>query len=283
MLAHLEKISPPSGASFFYKIRRDREFAFDWHFHPEIELTLIVRSRGRRFVGDHIADYSDGDLVLLGPNLPHTWASESAGTHEAVVVQFARAFLGKDFLLKPELNPVRRLLDRSARGIYFRDSIVAKRLIDMARLTPWERLAALLDILHRLSASRTFERLSSPGYEPSLRPIDRRRTDRVCGYIHRNYRRGVSLDRAAATARMTVPAFCRYFKRTTGRTFTDYVNELRVGWACRRLTETDDRILDICYDAGFNNLSNFNRRFRELKGLAPREFRRSFDLHPPKP
>jgi len=297
MRARPERISTSPAASFAVKRRRDRRFEFAWHFHPEVELTWIVRSSGRRFVGDSIEDYRDGDLVLLGPNLPHTWHSErdksarcfyppredkSSGriypSHEAVVVQFSPDFLGDAFLAAPELLTVRKLLDRSARGLAFGSRAlkgVSRHLESVADVEGLPRLRALLEILERLAGARDVRPLSSRAFrEP--RKSDMERIDRVCRYLAERYAEDVSLPEAAGVAHLSVPAFCRFFKSRTGKTLVGYLTELRIGRACRLLMETDRSVSDVGFASGFNNLSNFNRRFLALKGVSPRAFRAPF-------
>ncbi len=297
MLARAERVSTSPGASFAIKRRRDRRFEFAWHFHPEIELTWIVRSRGRRLVGDSIEDYRDGDLVLLGPGLPHTWHSDvdksiryicpSRGKdkytglicpQEAVVVQFDPAFLGEDFLRAPELLAVRRLLDRSARGLAFGPRTLRRAsglLEEMEAVEGLPRLRTLLELLERLAAARDVRPLAV-GTPVQPRREDRERIDRVCRFLAERYTGDVGLPEAAALAHLSVPAFCRFFKSRTGKTLVAYLNELRIGRACRLLTETERSISEICFDAGFHNLSNFNRRFLALKRTTPRAFREAF-------
>jgi AraC-like DNA-binding protein len=278
MKARLERLSPGAAASFLCRRRRDPRFPFAWHFHPEFELTFIVRSRGQRFVGDSIADYEDGDLVLLGPNLPHTWDSDPRrrGPHEAVFCQFPATFLGPDFFKAPELLPVRRLLDRSAQGLRFTGRTqkeVATRMEGIDALQGPARLLALLEILATLSCSRDARALSSREFAPPPRRADAERIDRVCRHLADRFTGPVPLGEAARVAHLSVPAFSRFFKRRTGKTLVGYLNELRVGRACRELIETERPISRIAFDSGFNNLSNFNRRFCDLKGMSPREFR----------
>ncbi len=290
MKASLEKVSAPGQSSFLYKRRSDPRFEFLWHFHPEYELTLIVNSRGKRFIGDSIADYGDGDLVLLGRDLPHTWCSDpdpprrrrrsGRGTrHRAIVIQFAEDFLGPEFLSRPELASIARLMRRASQGIRFSgrtQKLVAARMDEMEAQEGFERLKGLLEILETLARSRDGVLLASRGFSPSLREADRQRIDRVLRFLNQNYRRSIFLDEAAEVAHLSAAAFSRFFRKTAGKTFTAYVNELRVAQACRFLIETDRNIAAVALDCGFENLSNFNRRFQELKKMSPREFRREF-------
>ncbi len=276
MKARIERVSTDDAASFLCRRRVDARFGFYWHFHPEIELTLIVRSRGRRFVGDSIEPYDDGDLVLVGPNLPHTWSSDPSrkGRHEAVFCQFPR-----EFLKSPELAGAERLFDRSSRGLRFTgrtQRAVSRQMESLQQLQGLRRLAGLLEILDQLARSTESRPLSGRGYVPAVRSGDAERIDRVCRFLNGRFTEGVTLAEAASVAHLSVPAFSRMFRRATGRTLVAYLNELRTGLACRELMESGRSISDIAYDAGFNNLSNFNRRFRALKGLSPREYREAF-------
>jgi AraC-like DNA-binding protein len=284
MKAKVERVSPGAEASFICRRRTDPRFGFYWHVHPEVELTFIVRSRGRRFVGDSIEPYEDGDLVLLGSNLPHTWDSDPRrrGPHEAVFCQFSESFLGAEFLRSPEMAPARRLLDRAARGLRFTgrtQRAVARRMEGMDRLRGLARLAALLEVLDELARSRDVRPLSSREFVPERG--DAGRIDRVLRVLNDRCTGRITLAEAAAAAHLSVPAFSRFFRRKTGRTLVAYLNELRTGLACRELVESDRSISDIAFDCGFNNLSNFNRRFLELKGMAPRAFRGQFQSREP--
>ena len=286
MKARIERVSPGGGDSFICRRRIDPRFGFNWHLHPEIELTLILHSRGRRFVGDSIEPYEEGDLVLVGPNLPHTWDSDPnrRGRHEAVFCQFSESFLGPDFLRAPEMAAARRLLERSARGLKFSgktQKAVVRRMESMDRLQGLARLAALLEVLDLLARSRDVRPLSSREFVPALRRGDAGRIDRVCRFLNERFTGRITLAEAAAAAHLSIPAFSRFFRRKTGRTLVAYLNELRTGVACRELIESERSISDIAFDSGFNNLSNFNRRFLELKKMSPRAFRRQFQSREP--
>lgn len=279
-----EKISAP-GQSFLCKERiTERGFGFNWHFHPEYELTYIVESHGQRFVGDSIEAYERGDLILLGEDLPHTWASHPAppGKPEknyAIYAQWPIAFLGEDFFEKPELVIVSRLLDRSSQGLRFvgkTQQEIAPRMKRMFEASGFDRLMLFLEVLGILARSRDVRPLASKGYAPSLRHFDERRIDAVCRWINEQYTRPISQPEAAQRAHLSVSAFSRFFKKSMGKSFTAYVNELRVGLACRMLIESDKNVAEIAYTSGFENLSNFNRRFRELKKQNPRDYRRQF-------
>jgi AraC-like DNA-binding protein len=284
MQAHFESIVAQSHASFAFREFRLKGFPFRWHFHPEYELTLIVSGEGRRFVGDHIGEFAAGDLVLLGRNLPHTWHSRenefsAPARSQAICIQFADDFLGADFFARPELARARRLLKRSAVGLRFGErthGLVARRMMAMCKVDPLGRLVELLGLLDLLARSRDVAELSTAGFAPSLRVEDRRRIDRVYRFLSEHSSRPIALDEAARLVHMSPTTFSRFFHRTSGKHFTAYVNELRVGSACRLLIETDRGIADIALEVGFGNLSNFNRRFLELKQTRPRDYRQHF-------
>jgi AraC-like DNA-binding protein len=278
-----EKLIPPPGRSFRCFDRSSLDQPFKWHHHPEIEITLVVAGRGRRFVGDHIDNYDDGDLVLLGANLPHTWASEdfvgmAYDTHPAIVIQFHPGCLGERFFELPEMARIADLLERAKRGLFFSGETrqkVARRMIEMTDQSGAPLLVGLLSVLDWLSEADDAVPLASEGYTPSLRGAAQSRLDVVCRHINEHFSESeLGPAQLAPLVDMGPPAFCRFFKRATGRTVTEYTNELRIGRACRLLVESDRSIMDICFDVGFQNVSNFNRRFRALKKMSPRQFRK---------
>lgn len=281
--AYFEKPQAPPGRFFVAKRRKDRSFGFAWHHHDEFELTLITSSSGRRFVGDHIEAYGDGDLVLLGPHLPHAWSSASRGPgiwHEAVVVQFSPAMLGAGRLLDPALGEVQRLLSRSRHGLKFVGHAagdIAARLRRLPDLASLPQLAELLLILQALAEARGRVALSTRTFEPESAPGADHPVSRVCAYINRRVLDPeLALPEVARFAGMSPSTLTRFLQRSIGRSFTDYVVELRLAHACRLLLETERSVAGIADAAGFANQSNFNRRFLRAKGMRPREFRRAF-------
>src|SRR5262245_10556397 len=280
MRAFFERLAPGAGRFYLLKRRHDPSFPFTWHYHQEYELTLIVSSRGRRFIGDHIDDYGDGDLVLMGPNLPHTWCSAPAPAslrHDAVVVQFGSDLLGPGRLDGLKLGPVRDLLERSARGLFFPGEAgreIAARMLHLERLSPLRQLAELLIILDDLSRADDAQVLSSRTFVPQLRPDAAHPIDKVWKFIDDRYLDRIPLGQVARVLGMSPSAFSRFFHRTTGKTFTGYVNELRIGHACRLLMDTERGIADVAGASGFTNLSHFNRCFLRLKQMRPSQYRR---------
>ena len=284
MKPQFEKLTS-GDASFLTFERKDPQFSFRWHYHAEYELTLIVDSHGQRLVGDGVADYGPGDLVLLGPNLPHSWRSGPVRSrrkevHRAVVVQFREDFLGDRFFSLNEMQSVSRLLQRSSNGLAFGHTAagrrVARELEHFPHLPAPKRLIALLSALQELANTRAAQELSSSALRLIGNPADQQRIDAICKTLNDSFRTQISHAELAKRFRMDQASLCRFFKHATGRTITDYVTELRVAAAAQLLIETDKSTLDICFESGFGNYSNFSRQFKRLKAVSPREMRRNF-------
>jgi AraC-like DNA-binding protein len=280
-----EKVTVPEGSSISLLNRRlDEGIPFQWHYHPEFELTLTLNSRGQRYIGDSIANYDDGDLVLIGPNLPHTWCSAAsvrpAGPHVAVVTWFTPQWAASLTESLPELRPVEAMLVGASRGIVFSRDVaesVRPALEKMPDLKPVERLFRLMEVLSRLSEDGDFEFLASVGFDrrgPTA--ADRGRIDRVLDHIHEHYRAPVSIGKLAEIACLSPSGFHRLFRRHTRLTVGEYLTQLRIGQACALLLNTRRPIAHIADATGYANLSNFNRQFRALKGMTPRQFRGTF-------
>ena len=273
--------SQPEGQSFVAFAYAASSFRFGWHYHPEFELTLIEAGSGTRFVGDNIAPFGPGDLVLLGGNLPHTWSSEGrrAGptSHRTIVVHFPRELFA---LEATEFSKIKALLQRAQRGCHFPQTATApiarelKQLVKLHGFAAWCRLASILDYLAGLPEAKL---LASAGYAPTIRQGAQRRLERALSYIEKE----ASSDRlclrdVARTVHLSPAAFSRFFRQMTGGTLVSHINQVRVGLACRRLSETDQSVTEIAYASGYRNLANFNRRFREIKSMTPTAFREHF-------
>ncbi len=279
MRALLEKVALRPGESFACREFALKRFDSPWHFHPECELTLVEQSHGLRFVGDSIERFEAGDLVLLGKNLPHYWTNppEWRGPAQSIVVQFGDGLLGRDWLQTPELAGVQRLLERAVRGVHFSGrpaAEVATRLKRMLTLAPLARLQELLGVLDTLAAAPGARLLASAGFTPVFNTADGSRLGRVLDYVNRTAADSVQQREAARLAGLSPAAFSRYFRKKLGHTFEAFVNEVRVGRACRALIEAPERaVAEIAFAAGYNNLANFNRQFRRRTGLAPVAYR----------
>ncbi len=257
-----------------------RSFDCPFHFHPEFEITHIVASEGTRIIGDHVGQFEAGDLVMLGGNLPHIYmnsAKHTSGKKRAhsQVIQFRDDCLGPDFFELPEMSNVRVLMDRSTRGLFFGPDTLglARPLLDaLVHDESGRRITHLLELLHVLAGTDASP-LASTGYLPNIAHRDSERLDRICGFVNERFHDTIDQQEVAALVGMSASTFSRYFRKRTSMSFSRFVNEVRISHACKRLVETDDTVLAISQDCGFGNLSNFNRRFRDLRGLSPREFR----------
>ena len=256
-------------------------FSSPWHFHPECELTYVVSSRGKRFVGDSIERFGPGDVVLLGSNLPHYWRTEETQKNKkepahSIVVQFREECLGTDFLSRPELAEVRRLLMQSRRGCKYgsaTSAAVAKIMQALSSHTGLERVIDWLNIFKLLLDAKDVQFLSSSGFSPYLDEFAGERINRAYQHIFAKFAEPLDHHQIAQDAGMSHSAFCHYFKRVTGRTLTDFINDVRIGHARRLLLESDQTVAEIAYASGYETLSNFNRRFRGITSLSPKEYR----------
>ena len=274
MKAALEVIPGSPRRSWSYWQRNEPSFDFTWHYHREIELTYIRAGTGQRFVGTSVARYEPGDIILVGSETPHTWASDSAGPHRAIVCQFSIDFLGPELLSAPEFTEIRRLLLAADTGLQFEASEnrdVTDRLEAMEQEPGPRRTLSLLDLLERL-AQRPAKQLGAAG----SRAFARQSNERVRGAletIHERYGRSLSISDVAREVSLTTDAMSRMFRRTVGRSFTDYVNDVRCAAASKLLVESERSVSEIAAACGYGNLANFNRRFRERFDCSPGEYR----------
>lgn len=278
----LLKVNRPDSISFtINNFNYLGKFPGIWHYHPEYELTLILKSKGTRFVGDHIDRYNEGDLVFIGKNLAHTWKSDAPsdmsplGTAEALVIHFHENFLGKDFFSLPEMVCIKKLLEKSQYGIKISgqaQSIISQQMRELLQLHGTRRLIKLLSILDIMAESPDLSFLSSEGYCNYIHDTDSLRLNKVYEYIVNNFRESIHLIDVAAVANMSPTAFSRYFTHRMRKPFSQFVNEMKVGYACKLLMGDRFSILQICYECGFQNVSNFNKQFKSITGITPKQY-----------
>lgn len=275
----LIKVNVPQKASFTVnRYVHEDHFPGIWHFHDEYELTLILESSGTRMVGDNIDRFTEGDLVFIGKNLPHTWRNDELHTFtkaEALVLHFLDQFCGPVFFDIPEMIKIRRLLDRSHRGIKItggtRDEVAAL-LLKMEQAAGADKVILLLSVLNLLAASGELSDLSSEGFASSIGDPCSDRLNQVYEYVMNNFQEDISLVKVAAVANMSPTAFSRYFKSRTRKSFTRFLIELKIGYACKLLMKEDMTVTHVCYESGFQNLSNFNQQFKTITGLTPKKY-----------
>lgn len=252
------------------------KFEFKWHYHPEYELTLIIKGSGRRLVGDSHENFESGDLVLIGPGLPHTWVSNEKmqGTHAAIVIQFSEQFIER-FADLIELTSVNKLLLLARQGIHFSVK-KSPALIEKMKLLPTEtgieKITHFLLILQELTKHKS-RPLASLYFESIKGKENENRINKVCRFVQKHAAEAVSIHKAAALIHLSPSAFCKFFKRITGKTFSDYVNDIRIANVCNQLTGTDKQVAEIAYSNGFESITYFNRVFLKKKGLRPKVYR----------
>jgi len=272
----VREITPLSDDDFFIVLdHQNAKFDFPVHYHPEFELNLVLHSNGKRIIGDSIKEYGEADLVLIGPNTPHAWTGNQPGVR-VVTIQFQENLFGEQTLSRKLTLPIKELLERAKMGILFSGETtegMINRIIKLPEHRGFDSLLEFLSILYDLSISRNQISLSSPSFVGQFDFSKSKRIKMVNNYLHQNLQSQIRINEVAELVNMSPSAFSHFFKKRTQRSFTDYLTELRVGYAARLLIETDKNISEICFDSGFNNISNFNRSFKSLKGRTPSEFR----------
>lgn len=282
--ASYEVLQPTSGHSFL--VRKFSKLAFDapYHFHEEFELTYILHGKGKRYVGSHMEDFTSGDLVLLGSNLPHCWKLEANNGDKAdasaIVIQFNTNFLGGDFFKKDELQSINKLFQKSASGISFNSGTRNSANRSMTHL--WEEksnfkmLIGLLEILQLLATSNEYVLLDQQRSVARQTRAEQERINPVLAYLVENFTGKVSLDVASGIANMTPNAFCKYFKKITRKTFMETVIDYRLNYATQQLVQTDKPISEISFDSGFGDVSHFYKMFRHKTQQSPLNYRKNF-------
>lgn len=283
MRPFLERLPWTEGSSFAQLNRALEDgIPFQWHHHPAWELTLTLNSIGQRFIGDHVGDYGDGDLVLVGPNLPHTWVSRdriAAGPHRAYVIWFQPEWAARISEQFVEFDAVGRLFARAGRGLSFSAGAAANVRDGVERFftaAPDGRLMAFLQVMAVLAEDANPQPLASAPALQTPRAASRDRIDRVLTHIHQNYERPLGMPELADVAALSVSGLHRLFLRQIGTTVSDYVIGLRVGAAAARLAGSKEPISHIATDVGYGALANFNRQFRQAKGMTPSAYRAQY-------
>ena len=256
-----------------------------WHYHDDFELHYISATTGKVFVGDHVGAFGPGHLVLTGPRLPHNWISQTelgeTVEERDLVVQFRMDLVSEMAKIAPELQSLLPLLDRARHGIEFTsvDNDWAENAFRaVGNANGIERITRLLEFLDFLAEESDYHLLSTLAIRSRADQASQDKIEQVTQHISENFSRDISLGQMADLVGMNDSAFSRFFAKATGNSFSRFVNRVRISRACELLSDSDRPITLICYETGFNNIANFNRRFRELKGSTPREYRRQSRL-----
>jgi AraC-like DNA-binding protein len=264
---------------------KEKHFDANWHFHPHYQLFTVIKGKGTRFIGDNIQHFEEGDTVFLGPNLPHLWRSDkqyfdtkSTVTTHGIVLYFSEDFLGESFFEKPEMKPLKVLLENSKRGIFWSDELKEK-VINFLKKIPevygFERVLKLLELLNTLSQSIDFKYITNPDYANSYKISETERMQKVFDFVSQSFKENIKLYEIADRVNMTEAAFCRYFKKRTNKTFVDFVNEIRIGNACKLLKNKEMSIAEIAFESGYNTMSNFHFQFKKVTSQTPKAYMKS--------
>lgn len=278
-----EKVLPSENSSWRYWIYHIEELEFNWHYHHEYEIALTLGSDGQRFVGDSIEHYNELDLAFLGPHLPHTWHSSTSIKGQPQVVYIAQIPVGwLESLIygMPDLEAMKNLLERSRRGISFSPETVkqvADIFIAMEKENSSKRFISLMQVLQLMVDDQNAQILSSSGYNISITSDPSTdKLDKIIRYIHQHYTDNLLAENVAQIVHMSTNHFHRFIKQRTEQTFTEIVNQLRISKACSLLINSQMPITTISDTCGFNNISNFNRRFLQFKAMTPSKFRKIY-------
>jgi len=276
----LEKLSPSFGSSILVKQHQEKADRLNayWHFHPELELIFINKGQGRTHIGNHLSYFNNSQLILIGSNLPHNgFADRLTANGTETTVQFKSNFLGEDFVNIPEMVHVSNLFERAKMGVRFNMDTkkeIGAQINNLLKFEGLQRVLKFLDILDYLGNTNDYTLLNADGIALETNPQDSDKINIIYKYVNTNFKQHITLDEIAEKVSMTVPAFCRYFKKTTGKTFTQLVNEYRIINASRLLNESQMSIADICFECGFNNFSHFNKQFNDITGKSASQYRK---------
>jgi AraC-like DNA-binding protein len=278
-LVEIRLTKEPDKSFIFYN--ENAPFA-NWHNHPEYELVLITKGWGRRSIGDHIDSFRAGDLAFIGPYVPHEYVCDQDCyknpknlQSECVVIQFDHTFLGEQFFQLPENKPLLKLLSDAKHGLRFIKGYgkkIAEIMMLMVKMNDTERLYALFRIFNLLAAKPRYELLSSSQFVTTFLSDDNKVMNKVIQYLMQNFQQDIRVNDLLKIAHMSNSSFCNLFKATYRMTFKDYLLKVRIGYACRQLMENNKSISEIAFKSGFENLSNFNRQFKKIKKITPKEY-----------
>ncbi len=286
MEPRFEKVPQLYDQSFYVNDMIRKYFPSPLHFHPEVEILYVLKGFGTRMVGDSVAHFAPGDLVMIGPDTPHVWFSDPVFYQpnnqlkiRTIYIQFSESIFEHAFGGLAELSHIRKLIQRSGRGIRFpvhQHKDIVSMMEKIACAKGFERLNLLLSILHAMAASKHASYLSQPREKDLLNTKDCERINKVYGYVMQNFAEDISLEDVAGKASMAVQSFCRYFKTHTNKTFTTFLNEIRISHACNLLKNDNLPVMDVCYASGYHHFSHFCSKFKAVTGYTPLQYRKRY-------
>ncbi|MFD1294757.1 helix-turn-helix domain-containing protein [Lutibacter holmesii] len=248
-----------------------------WHFHPELELVYVNKAKGKRHIGSHLSYFNNSQLILIGSSLPHSgFTDRFTSNGRETIIQFKEEFLGDTFFDIPEMQSIKTLFARAKKGLLFHPEakkVIGPKIEALINYKGIDRITHFLQILKDLSLSEDYSLLNVDGFAFEVEPQDNNKIEIIFHHVRNNFTQQITLDEISEKVSMTVPAFCRYFKKVTGKTFTQFVNEFRIVHATKLLAEKPTSITDICFESGFNNFSHFNKLFKKFTGKSPLKYR----------
>jgi AraC-like DNA-binding protein/quercetin dioxygenase-like cupin family protein len=279
MNVECEIILPDEGSSFrlLHTKTTPEQFPWQYHYHPEYEIVCVLKGGGTRHVGNHFSNYKEGDLVLIGPNLPHAGFGLNAhGLHEEIVIQIKEDVFKDAVLQRPELIPLTTLLEKSKYGISFTGSAkqhITKKIQKLLKLSPFEKFIELLRVLHSMAVTEEYELLNPTSVLSQLTRKNNGRLQDILAYVEKHYHEEIDIKKAASIANLSVPSFCNYFKKLMSFTYTDFINQYRVQRACMMMKQ-EKTIAEISFDCGFNNVAYFNKVFKSILHKTPTQYKK---------
>lgn len=278
----------PIDSHIHYYIEDLPHFIVPWHYHPAIEIMYITRGIGTRFVGDCIEQYEEGDVCMIGPNLPHEWRNDDAYFDKesglratCICLFFKREIFDPNFIRLPEMNNIRDLIERSRRGLKFTGNSkleITRFIRSSVNDVGVRKVTNLLTLLELMATSTEYELLASVGFTNSVNSEDFERFNKVYKFLVKNFATSIRLEEVSTLVGLTPTAFCRYFKERTKKTFVEYLNEMRIGYSKKLLLENKMKISTISGEVGFPNLSNFISQFKKVTGMSPSQFQKQFGV-----
>lgn len=277
-----EKVIPDGGSSFKLHTFSNKNICSNpnWHFHPEYEVAYISNGAGRRQVGSHASFFQDGDLIAIGPYVPHyRFGTGGSIPYKAITLQISQSFIEEDILGIPELRAVNKFKNIAPFGVSYSKEVkeeVGPILDQMSKSVGFERFQLLLSILNILSTRDTYQLLNPSAISYEVSHGESERIKRVYKFIEGHYRDRIGVEQVAEIMSLSVTYACRFLKEKLHKTFSEILNEYRISVASEMLVETDKNVIEICYEVGYNNVSHFNRRFKAITGSSPKEYRKQY-------
>ncbi|RPI46786.1 MAG: AraC family transcriptional regulator [Bacteroidetes bacterium] len=285
----LEEMRKSKDESYYIGIFQDHIGISAWHYHQEYELSFITEGTGKRIVGDSIEEFSPGDLIFIGPKIPHVWFSHgtqprqhSGRTLESVYLLFNNEVLPEALVQLPEFSSIRMAIRHSERGIRITGETlneVSRLMLQLPYLERLKRLMYFYEIMDLIGHSNSFSFLASESYVRSRFEATNTRIGKIHEYLMKNYHEEVNLEEIAGIVHMAPASACRFFKSSTGMTIFEYLNKIKIDYSCKLLLNSDRNVVNISYDCGFNNLSHFNKQFKKFIGKTPSQFRKVRQIH----